>query len=64
MAAILLTNSVILNWCVARGEFDLLAQARETLMVLFCPAALQPRREGAGARTKPGRPERLSCPRP
>ena len=39
IAAILLTNSVILNWCVARGEFDLLAQARETLMVLFCPAA-------------------------
>mgnify|MGYP005804006263 FL=1 len=39
IAAILLTNSVILNWCVARGGFDLLAQARETLMVLFCPAA-------------------------
>ena len=34
-AAILLTNSVILNWCIARGSFDLLTQARENLMVLF-----------------------------
>lgn len=38
-AAILLTNSVILNWCVVRGSFDLLLQAREHLMVLFQPTA-------------------------
>lgn len=34
-AAIHLTNSVIVTWCVERGGFDLMTAVRDSLLVLF-----------------------------
>ena len=35
LAAMHLTNSVVINWCVCKGEFELMKAAHKSLLVLF-----------------------------